>query len=273
VVLPSERCQADRFIDGDVLFVRSSQKAEPDPSGHAAMFRGNDQRVRNHADETRDRRSAGLNSRFQPLDQGIIQSFKAHYRRQWLSYMLECYNTNHNPMDTMNLHLAIRWTLRSWNHSVSNTTIYNCFRKSTLLTTPITLPTPINPTGLSELYEQVVRAGNIQDVMSISNFLNPEEEVVEIVEDTINEEQVLQEVLEDHLGIQTTQDDDEDDAIAQPVHTLQVAQKALRVLIEYTESYESPGTEYLRTLERMEAAFSTLQLNSRVQSTLDRWIT
>jgi hypothetical protein len=42
-------------------------------------------------------------SRYQPLDQGIIQSFKAHYRRQWLSYMLDEYEHGRNPINTMTL--------------------------------------------------------------------------------------------------------------------------------------------------------------------------
>jgi len=54
-----------------------------------------------------------------------------------------------------------------------NIIIYNCFRKLTLILVPISLPIPILPTGISELYNQVVYAGGIQDVMAISNFLNP----------------------------------------------------------------------------------------------------
>jgi hypothetical protein len=86
---------------------------------------------------------ANSTSRFQPLDQGIIQSFKCHYRRQWLSFMLDAFTSDRNPLTSMNLHFAVRWILRSWNHYVTNTTIYNCFRKSTLISIPIALPTPI----------------------------------------------------------------------------------------------------------------------------------
>ncbi|PQM43460.1 hypothetical protein VC83_09587 [Pseudogymnoascus destructans] len=113
---------------------------------------------------------ANSTSRFQPLDQGIIQSLKAYYRRQWLCFMLECYNLNLDPIKQASLRLSIRWILRSWNQQVLQSTIYNCFRKSTLLTTLITLPTSITPTDLSQLYEQVIQAGNIHDSMAISNF-------------------------------------------------------------------------------------------------------
>lgn len=216
---------------------------------------------------------ANSTSRFQPLDQGIIQSFKVHYRRQWLSYMLQCFSTNHNPMATMNIYLAIQWTLRSWNQHLLATTIYNCFRKSTLLTTPIVLSTPITPLDTAELYEQVLRIGNIHDSMAISNFLNPEEEDKDIQEGEQDAEEILQEVLDEHLGLQSTQDDDEDDEQSErPVHTVQEAQQALQVLIEYTEVEDALQADYLRVLERLETAIKAIRINSQTQSTLDRWI-
>jgi len=219
---------------------------------------------------------ANSTSPFQPLDQGIIQSFKAHYRRQWLSYMLDCFNTNHNPMDTMNLHLAIRWTVRSWNQYLSNTTIYNCFRKSTLLSTPISLPTPIDPPYLVQLYNQVINAGDLRDSIAISNFLNPEEEIYAGEEETgdIVAEEVFEEVMGEHLGLQLTQDDDEEEHESeQPVETLQDAQQALKVLMSYIEHQEALPVGHIRALERLETAIEGIQESLQVQSTLDRWIT
>jgi hypothetical protein len=56
----------------------------------------------------------------------------------------------------MNIRLTIRWILRSWNNEVTNTTIYNCFRKSTLILALISLLTLILLPGISELYTQVI---------------------------------------------------------------------------------------------------------------------
>jgi hypothetical protein len=75
---------------------------------------------------------ANSTSRFQPLDQGIIQSFKSHYRRQWLSYMLGCFDSDQSPLNLINIHLAIRWIVRSWNHFLTNTTIYIVFENRPL---------------------------------------------------------------------------------------------------------------------------------------------
>jgi DDE superfamily endonuclease len=218
---------------------------------------------------------ANTTSIYQPLDQGIIQNFKVHYRRQWLAYMLECFDADRDPMATMNIHLAIRWSLRSWNQHVSTTTIYNCFRKSTLLTNPITLsnPTPAIPSDVQQLYNQVIRAGNIQDFIAISNFLNPADED-EDMEEASSMDDVLQEVLDEHLGVQSTQNDEEDDEQPeQPVPTLQEAQQALQILIGYTEHQDALQAEHLRALERLDMAIGVIKANSQVQSTLDRWIT
>jgi hypothetical protein len=112
--------------------------------------------------------------------------------------------------------------------------------------------------------------------MAISNFLNPIEESVNIGEDGYigSHEEVLQQVMEEHLGLQSTQSDNEDDE--QPgtlIRTVQEAQQALQILIAYTEGSDDLQVDYLRGLERLEAAIKAIKINSAVQSTLDRWIT
>jgi len=86
--------------------------------------------------------------------------------------------------------------------------------------------------------------------------------------------EVLQEVLEEHLGLQSTQNDKEDDEPPRPlVRTIQEAQQTLQVLIEFTEGSDDLQANHLRGLERLEAAIKAIKINSAVQSTLDRWIT
>lgn len=214
-------------------------------------------------------------SRFQPLDQGIIQAFKAYYRRQWLSYMLDCFDQEQNPLDYMNLHLAIRWIVRSWNTFVASTTIYNCFRKSTLFATPLTLTTHINPPDIQELYQQVQeRVGDVHDFMAISNFLNPIEEATEEETPNLDNDAVLEEILEQHLDAQPGQDEEEDEPQPEmPSYTIQEARQALHVLISFTESREDIQTAFLRDMERLEQQLQGSDRNSRRQITLDSWIT
>jgi hypothetical protein len=46
---------------------------------------------------------------WQPMDQGIIVSFKLQYRKQWIEYMIRAHEANKNPQKTVNLLKAIQW--------------------------------------------------------------------------------------------------------------------------------------------------------------------
>ena len=52
-------------------------------------------------------------SLYQPLDQGIIQNFKHHYKKQWLHFMLAHYEKRSDPLAAINLYLSIRWAAQS----------------------------------------------------------------------------------------------------------------------------------------------------------------
>jgi hypothetical protein len=58
----------------------------------------------------------------------------------------------------------------------------------------------------------------------------------------------------------------------QLVYTIQDTQQALQVLIEYTGGQKALQADYLKALERLEAAIGVIKANSQVQSTLDSWI-
>ena len=75
--------------------------------------------------------------------------------------------------------------------------------------------------------------------MAISNFLNPAEENGdgEENEDNLGEEEILQEVIEEHLGFQSTQnDDDDEEQLMQPTYSTRDAKHALQILVRFTES-------------------------------------
>jgi len=118
------------------------------------------------------------------------------------------------------------------------------------MSSPISLPIEINPSNITELYARVARAGNIQDLMAISNFLNPLDEVVN--EETQQDpDEVLQDVIAEHLGLQQDSDNEEDEAqLDMPIYSIQEARKALQVLIDFTESRDDVQTTNLRAIER-----------------------
>lgn len=66
----------------------------------------------------------------QPLDQGVIRSWKVHYRERWLEYMCDEYDAGRNPIETMNILHAVRWVIAAWYHDVTPTTVQNSWIKS-----------------------------------------------------------------------------------------------------------------------------------------------
>ncbi len=109
--------------------------------------------------------------------------------------------------------------------------------------------------------------------MTISNFLNPIEEEKEEDEDQVTSNDILQEVIDEHLGAQALpEEEEEENEDLQPQYTPKDALKAIQVLVECTETTENLPTKYIRSLENLEAIFKGLQIQSREQSTLDTWL-
>jgi hypothetical protein len=209
-------------------------------------------------------------SKFQPLDQGIIQAFKSHYRKQWLRHMLSCYERNEAPLDNMNVYLAIKWSLRSWNLDISSITISNCFHKSTILHRPLSLPTPTDSIDVSHLYEEVKRVGSIQDAMALSNFLNPEEETTK--EDSSSMDDDLNEIIACQLGVGQEEDAEESIGPVKPIIQLSEAHTAMRLVLEYVEGHEAILTEHLRAMQRVELTMAELEQEGKVQTSLISWL-
>lgn len=72
-------------------------------------------------------------SHIQPLDLGIIQNFKVHYRRLLLRFVLskidETNDTASQIVKSVDVLIAIRWVAEAW-ESVKEETIMKCFRNS-----------------------------------------------------------------------------------------------------------------------------------------------
>lgn len=80
-------------------------------------------------------------------------------------------------------------------------------------------------------------------------------------------------VLCEHLGQQTDEEEEEQQQFGKLERSIQDAIQALQIVIEFAEGHDDVKTAQLRAIERLEQELEALDINSRVQTTLDTWIT
>ena len=151
-------------------------------------------------------------SAFQPNDQGIIRTWKAHtcnHMLNWQVHQLDLHTMDPDPkLPTITLLPAIRWAVAAWSHNIKDsTTFFNCFMKSTVKVyesepTCSGMPSQVQPSNLEQLeglgqgssfgpdelrevkdeveiaMGYLQQAEVVQEMMSVSEFLNPLQEVV-----------------------------------------------------------------------------------------------
>jgi hypothetical protein len=62
---------------------------------------------------------SGSASYWQPLDRGVIASFKLPYRRQWISYILRQHEANEHPNKTVHLLKAYTMDIGPRQHGIT----------------------------------------------------------------------------------------------------------------------------------------------------------
>ena len=216
---------------------------------------------------------ANSTSLYQPLDQGIINATKTYYKRYWLQYMIEQYEQRNDPNTTVTIFQALKWLNIAWYHDLTNTTIYRCFRKAKLqpVQEPINLPTEPLPDH-TILYNQVQEAGRIQDAMSLHNFLNPDDEDMEVTEGTeISESDRLEEIIAHHTG-QSQEEIEEEEETTQAVPSSTEAKQAIELLLQYQEYQTDTSHDDIRHLISLSRRIQASITANLQQGTLDQWI-
>jgi DDE superfamily endonuclease len=161
----------------------------------------------------------------QPLDQGIIRTWKAHYRQQWLRFAVAHFEQDRDPDKAMHVLQAMRWGITAWREGITNTTIANCWVKSRVLGPKYG---PINKFaaiagGWDEAVAQdeariretelqlgatitmLAEQDRIQSAMSTSAFLNPADEAVDD-----SDEEILDSIVEAYSEGDRVQETDEE---------------------------------------------------------------
>jgi DDE superfamily endonuclease/Tc5 transposase DNA-binding domain len=152
-------------------------------------------------------------SAWQPMDQGIIASFKLQYRKLWIEFMLREYEADKNPQKTVNLLKAVQWTRAAWELSVTRDTIKRCWVKSTLIKKSDSTEESAEDstedcivvddgTDRAELRDQITQLP-IENPLSLDEFLNPEDEVI------VDEDDDIFTTVVEHYSIDKPGEEDE----------------------------------------------------------------
>lgn len=118
-------------------------------------------------------------TRYQPLDQGIIRTWKAYWKRQWVLYMMTQYDHGYDPISTMTILFAIRWAISAWTLDLSTDTIRNCFHKALSIEDVAEIHNHELLTEISQGLQKLELSNNIHQSMEINQFLNPLDERVD----------------------------------------------------------------------------------------------
>ena len=201
-----------------------------------------------------------------PLNQGIIQNAKQHYKMQFLRFYLQMYDQEQDPICNMSLYHVIKWLCYAWSYEVDSSTIEACFKHSTAIDCPIEA-IAVGLRDLTILYHQTIQAGGNEDAMDLDDFLNPMEENQEMQEDI-----VLEQLVNDYVNVGQCDEEAsmEDEAPAPPVITTKQALQSIQDVILFFEQQEDTRSKDLQILNGMEALIKTKVTNRKLHGSLER---
>lgn len=214
---------------------------------------------------------ANSTSLYQPLDQGINNTLKLHYRRKWLQYMIQKYEEFLDPISTVTLYHAVHWILQAWNYDITNTAIYNCFRKSSVIQPRLpNLPSEPQP-DLSTLYQHAQQSSKAQDFMKLENFLNPADEN-QLDPNPADMDSIIASYTTIPAPIDEASSDEEEYSLPEPPPSINQTLEALQTVLRYEEYSETSQREDIRMLETLERRLNAQSISQRKQQTLESWL-
>lgn len=211
---------------------------------------------------------ANSTSRYQPLDQGIIRTWKAYWKRQWVVYMMAQFDNHQDPISTITILQAIRWAIPAWHIDVKEAAILGCFKKA--LSTE-----EVEEIRNQELIDEIQKglqklelSNNIQEAMDINQFLNPTEE--EVVDDIENiDENILRQFAPE---VDEDSDDDNDDVWEElPQISATDALESLYKLRLYEEQQVDANQDLIQILIRHERALLQRKVENQQQKDIRQY--
>jgi DDE superfamily endonuclease/Tc5 transposase DNA-binding domain len=208
-------------------------------------------------------------SKLQPMDAGIIASFKCHYRRRQLAHALDLIDLQEcrNPYKIDQL-TAMKWSRAAWNE-LDSSVMANCWKHTGLLSSDELAAGAVNAiedTGFADEYARFVELANIRDIVPVKDFVNPADENSECI-DWLDDAAII-------AAAQTVEMEEEEEIVVEEVKDLYadmsrkeevtVLSKAISTITKY-----SGKDGYGITSETIITELRRLQQNIRWQEQLE----
>lgn len=213
-----------------------------------------------------------MTSVVQPMDQGIIQNLKQHYRRRILLKVI----LRMELKQTLNITVldAIRDLSSCWSIDVKPETIANCFRKAGFLKTESSFeaeswndPDDIPLAQLKDMWKMATADGEELDFIDYVN-VDADVEVTSHPTDDDIVTSVLQSTSEEP---HENSEDDEDDHKPQP--SLLDVDASIETLRTYIESREHVPEQVFSALSTVESFITKDKLDKKLQSKITDFFT
>ncbi|CAB4396105.1 unnamed protein product [Rhizophagus irregularis] len=212
-------------------------------------------------------------SHLQPMDAGIIQSFKAKYKQEFCRHLIHQFDRGiDREKNKLNVKEAIDQIAESWNN-VTEITIQNCWKKTGILPSNINEDDMDNGTNdvdqESDFEEEIEYLLNLPEIDDICDYLQEFDSSIP-TEDILTDEQIINLV---HSEENEDDSDTSDEEI--PIVSTQQAVNSLQTFIKYFEQQDDSAqynTNDLRTFQKYLHLTKVKETNSRRQDTLDKFL-
>lgn len=206
-------------------------------------------------------------AKLQPMDQGVIRSFKVHYRRLMILKIIE-------NMEEKKIHLqmtvldAIRFMKRAWSN-VSQTTIRNSFKKSGLIPRHSSTEDYHDDDDIP-LSEWIKTLNSTK----ISTFEKYSIDDYETADDDVHtseiptDEDIIADVTHCQAGDSEAESEGEDELSALPVVSVNDARDCFKKLTEFSE-INNVSDEFLEYLNKLQNCFDEYRFKTIKQTKIN----
>jgi hypothetical protein len=213
-------------------------------------------------------------SRIQPLDAGVIMSFKCHYRSHFVKWLLERYESD-DENKKLDVLTAAQFVARAWNE-VSPRTIHNCFRHTEILPIVQNLneELDINDNDLMEELCTNVKGLRLWNEMDVNEYINYSEE--NETEETLTDNEIVDLITyQEDVIMESGNEEEEDNSVGLHLITYKEALNAIGLVELYIAQRSISDIEWLehdKVLSSLHRIVGNVRQASLKQTRIDSFL-